>query len=96
MATQAINPRYIPNQVKNGTSATGPTALVEPGEKVVVEEWRKTSYGPVRRMRKGVVKKINAKSITINLREVCKATGAVRYTSKPVPTQFVWRQDWED
>lgn len=93
----ATNPKYIPNQVRNGIQGAGSAvALVMPGDKVVIEQWRRSPHGSIRRLRKGIVKKINAKSITVDLREVCKRTGAVRYVSKPTPTQFIWRQDWTE
>jgi hypothetical protein len=93
----ATNPKYIPNQVRNGIQdSESAVALVAPGDKVVVEQWSRSSYGSVRRLQKGIVKKVNAKTITVDLREVCKRTGAVRFVSKPTPTQYIWRQDWAD
>ena len=97
MATKATNPKYIPNQVRNGIPGEqSAVALVSPGDKVVVEQWARSSYGSIRRLQKGIVKKVNAKSITVNLREVDNRTGQVRYTPKPTPTQYIWRQDWTE
>lgn len=78
---------------QDGVSCSSAHITLSPGDKVT-----RVRYGRhgARFFEKGIVKKVNPKKITVDIRLKGRTTGEVRWQSVSVDRQYLYRFNWQD